>query len=157
MDSKDSKGVEMKILIRGAAALSVALALASFGWSQNPQPVPAPNQNQASAGGCGCAAPVADAGAPAKHGLLCRLGHHCQPLPYHPAEPRDHGRGGLGRDPGGMYGAGPNGYGNVPGLGQGNGLFGQYDHSPFPTSQAGTVVFPQHPFARSPRDYFMAD
>src|SRR5262249_34481566 len=26
-----------------------------------------------------------------------------------------------------------------------------------PHTQPGTVVFPQHPFARSPRDYFMVD
>jgi hypothetical protein len=26
-----------------------------------------------------------------------------------------------------------------------------------PRTQPGTVVFPQHPFARSPRDYFMVD
>lgn len=26
-----------------------------------------------------------------------------------------------------------------------------------PTTQPGTVVFPQHPFARSPRDFFMID
>ena len=26
-----------------------------------------------------------------------------------------------------------------------------------PTTQPGTVVFPQHPFARSPRDFFMQD
>ncbi|HLW66636.1 MAG TPA: hypothetical protein VKS79_15080 [Gemmataceae bacterium] len=139
----------MKILIRGAAALSVALAMASLGWSQYPQPVPAPNQTQASAGGCGYAAPM-EAGAPAKHGLLGHFGIHCHPLPYHPAEPHGHGGHGFG----GGYGD-PYGHGN--GFGGGNGLFGQYDHSPFPTSQAGTVVFPQHPFARSPRDYFMAD
>jgi hypothetical protein len=147
MDSKDSKGVEMKTLIRGAAALSLALAVASVGWSQYPA------QQPGAAGNGGCSAPIADGGAPAKHGLLCRLGFHCHPLPYHPAEGHDHGHHGQGL--GGGYGADP--YGHGAGFGNGNGLFGQFDHSPFPTSQSGTVVFPQHPYARSPRDYFMAD
>jgi hypothetical protein len=62
---------------------------------------------------------------------------------------------GHGGGPGGAYGGGLNGYG--AGNGNGNGQFGHFDHSPFPTSQPGTVVFPQHPYARSPRDYFMAD
>ena len=30
-------------------------------------------------------------------------------------------------------------------------------HEPRPQTQPGTVVFPQHPFARSPRDFFMQD
>jgi hypothetical protein len=154
MDSKDSKGVDMKTLIFGAATLSLALAAASIGWSQNPSPQPTASAN----GGCSNCAGAVDIGAPAKQGLLGRLGIHCHPLPYHPAEPHHHGHG-FGNG----YGAGSNGLGNGPGagngngFGNGNGLFGQYDHSPFPTQQAGTVVFPQHPFARSPRDYFMAD
>lgn len=30
-------------------------------------------------------------------------------------------------------------------------------HAPKANTQPGTVVFPQHPFVRSPRDYFMQD
>ena len=30
-------------------------------------------------------------------------------------------------------------------------------HGRGPRTQPGTVVFPQHPFARSPRDFFMMD
>jgi hypothetical protein len=149
----------MNTLIRGTAALGFALAMASLGWSQYPQGVnPTPNQPQVAAsqgnGNCGCGAQV-DPGTTGKHGLLCRLGIHCHPLPYHPAESREHGGHGTGNGPGGAYGAGYGG--NGPGFGGGNGLFGQYDHSPFPTSQPGTVVFPQSPYIRSPRDYFMAD
>ena len=29
--------------------------------------------------------------------------------------------------------------------------------NPYPQGTPGTLVFPQHPFVRSPRDYFMAD
>ena len=145
----------MKSLICGTAALTVALALASLGWSQNPSQQPTASAN----GGCSnCAGPV-DTGLPAKHGLFGHLGLHFHQLPYHPAEP--HGHNGFGHGMGGGYGTDPygHGFGNGQGngFGNGNGLLGQFDHSPFPTQQAGTVVFPQHPFARSPRDYFMAD
>ncbi len=34
---------------------------------------------------------------------------------------------------------------------------GGHGHAPKATTQPGTVVFPQHPFVRSPRDYFMQD
>jgi len=148
----------MTSLIRGAAALSLALALASVGLSQNPS-----QQSTAPAnGGCSNCAGQVDTGVAGRQGLLGRLGIHCHPLPYHSAESRDHGHGhglggGYGTDP---YGRGfGNGFGNGNGngFGNGNGLFGQFEHGPFPTQQAGTVVFPQHPFARSPRDYFMAD
>jgi hypothetical protein len=34
---------------------------------------------------------------------------------------------------------------------------GGFGHAPKAHTQPGTVVFPQHPFVRSPRDYFMQD
>src|SRR6516165_10799151 len=105
MDSKDSKGVEMNTLIRGAAALSLALALASVGWSQNPSQQPTNSAN----GGCSsCAGPV-DTGVSGKHGLFGHLGLHCRPLPYHPAE--SHGHSGFGHGMGGGYGTDPYGHG----------------------------------------------
>ncbi|HEV3144886.1 MAG TPA: hypothetical protein VGZ47_13435 [Gemmataceae bacterium] len=151
----------MEIFIRGLVALGAALAVATLGWSQYPQGAPTPGQPKAATaapanGNCASCAAATDPGAGAgHHGLFGRLGIHLHPLPYHPAEP--HGGFGMGHGggPGGAYGGGLNGYG--AGNGNGNGQFGHFDHSPFPTSQPGTVVFPQHPYARSPRDYFMAD
>jgi hypothetical protein len=35
--------------------------------------------------------------------------------------------------------------------------YGAAPHNPYPQGTPGTLVFPQHPFVRSPRDYFMTD
>ena len=147
----------MKISIRGLAALGAALLVASLGLSQNPPtvsptPVAAPASSSCNNYAANATETVASSG---RHGLFGHFGSHLHPLPYHPAEPHGHGYG-DGHGAGGMYGAGFGGNGGY-GNGFGNGPLGHFDHSPFPTSQPGTVVFPQHPFARSPRDYFMAD
>ena len=56
-------------------------------------------------------------------------------------------------------------HGGLDGSG-GHGLFGHGGHGHggptdpgrgIPRTQPGTVVFPQHPFVRSPRDFFMVD
>jgi hypothetical protein len=55
-------------------------------------------------------------------------------------------------------------HGGLDGIG-GHGLFGHGGHGGgatdpgrgIPRTQPGTVVFPQHPFVRGPRDFFMVD
>ena len=34
---------------------------------------------------------------------------------------------------------------------------GAAPHNPYPQGTPGTLVFPQHPFVRSPRDFFMTE
>ncbi|MCE9530630.1 MAG: hypothetical protein K8T89_05800 [Planctomycetes bacterium] len=46
--------------------------------------------------------------------------------------------------------------GNHPALAQ-KGYFSAPKHSPPPAANGGTLVFPNHPFVRSPRDFFMQD
>jgi hypothetical protein len=144
----------MEIFIRGLVALGAALAVATLAWSETPQSN-CNCQNQAVV-----AAPVDEGcGAKERHGLFHHhLGCNLHALSAHPAEPRhgghcDHGCG-NGANVRGTGMAGP--YGMDPRNSQG-GMLSQYDRGPFPTSQPGTVVFPQHPFARSPRDYFMSE
>jgi len=75
----------------------------------------------------------------------------------HPHKGKDHG-----------YGYGSNGNGNGNGQGQGQSgplrnLFGGdrqrriQNAQTMPTAQGGTLVYPQNPFVRSPRDFFMWD
>ena len=55
---------------------------------------------------------------------------------------------------GGLFGPRANsglGLGLGHGRGQGDGF------NPYPNGVPGTLVFPQHPFVRSPRDFWMAD
>lgn len=55
------------------------------------------------------------------------------------------------KDGGGLFGHGGFGHG---GLGHGGG--GGYGYGPqYPPVMQGTLVFPNHPFVRSPRDFFM--
>ncbi|MFL5339046.1 MAG: hypothetical protein ACJ8F7_02670 [Gemmataceae bacterium] len=62
---------------------------------------------------------------------------------------------------GGSAGHGLFGHGRLFGSGDHIGLHHKPDpfppHDPHARTQPGTVVFPQHPFARSPRDFFMMD
>jgi hypothetical protein len=136
----DSKGVVMETFIRGLAALGIALAVAAFAWSQPPAAPP---------------------------GVL---------PPPQPAPP------GYGPYPGGPVAGQDNGTGWAPFMENyfqrrdanvGGGHLGKTNRgvqfpakrlhskkekwSGGPTTQPGTLVFPQHPFARSPRDFFMID
>jgi hypothetical protein len=117
----------MEIFIRGLVALGIALAVASLGFSQEP-----------------AAAATVDSG----YGWAPRL-HWI-----------GHAKGCFGWTHGGLAGSG---HGSWAGKGHGgfdgdpNNGRGKADRTPAPHSQPGTVVFPQHPFARSPRDYFMMD
>ena len=44
------------------------------------------------------------------------------------------------------------------GVGFGHGHHGQAPaYNPYPNGAPGTLVFPQHPYIRSPRDFFMVD
>lgn len=69
-----------------------------------------------------------------KHGLLSKMGLG--------------GSGGCS-----TCGNGRGGYGGHPGHG-GNGGYG-YDYPQYPPMMQGTLVFPNHQFVRSPRDFFM--
>ena len=117
----------MEIFIRGLVALGAALAVASFGFSQERPASYGPAAGVEGDTGGGWAPFIRNS----------RL--------LHP------------------FGGGSGGCDSCGGK---TGLFGKH-HKPDPAPQAkwtppprtqpGTVVFPQHPFARSPRDYFMMD
>ena len=73
------------------------------------------------------------------------------------------GQGAPGeRGPGGMYGLNPGlrkalktGPGGCNNCGNGSGGPGYYGPYQQPPTMQGTLVFPNHPFVRSPRDFFM--
>jgi len=43
------------------------------------------------------------------------------------------------------------------GFGRGHGHAAAPAYNPYPNGVPGTLVFPQHPYIRSPRDFFMVD
>lgn len=126
----------MEIFIRGLVALGIALAVATFAWSQHPgAPVHgAPAQAYAHAYQAG---PAQDNGT------------GWSPFMEYYFQRRDASVGGgcLGKNNRGVQFGAQRLFG-----GKGGGK-----HFGGPTTQPGTVVFPQHPFVRSPRDFFMID
>jgi hypothetical protein len=117
----------MEIFIRGLVALGIALAVAAYGFSDT---VPAP---------AGVAAPAAAGHADNGCGWSPRIKHLFAHAPH------------LGGDGCGKHGLGHGGLGLGAGAGSADPGHG------IARTQPGTVVFPQHPFVRSPRDFFMMD
>lgn len=130
----------MEIFIRGLVALGIALAVATFAWSQSPVPPPPP--------GAPIAPPPAYYGPAA--GPVQDNGSGWSPFMEYYFQRRDANIGGghLGKTNRGVQFP-------IKRLFGGKGGFGK--HFTGPVTQPGTVVFPQHPFARSPRDFFMID
>ena len=75
-------------------------------------------------------------------------------VPHHPTTGYVPGMSGPGMCQPGMGGPGMYGAGMAPGMG-GPGMYGAGMYGPGMMGPQGTLVFPHHPFARSPRDYFM--
>ena len=74
---------------------------------------------------------------------------------------RDNGRGTCGAGGGGLFGRLRGLFSGGRGAGAGGGA-GGFGHgaggptfNPYPNGVPGTLVFPNHPFVRSPRDFFM--
>jgi len=137
----------MKFFLRGLMALGLPALLATIASAQNPAPAQAaPAQGQvASSGGCSsCGSYGTESGSKRKYGFFGR---------YNPPPGGDRVDHLVARK---------------DALGQCKQSFlqrlagPQVDPQPGscgkgPNTQPGTVVFPQHPFIRSPRDYFMQD
>ena len=144
----------MKLFLRGALAMGVSALFAAAAFSDTPTAktpiLPQPPATSATAAtpttsSCGCAAD----GAAGRSGRSRRLGNRgdaSTPRIDKIMQSREEGSQKamelfkrLAGPPVNPQPAGP------------------YVREPKPTSQPGTVVFPQHPFARSPRDFFMQD
>ncbi len=117
----------MEIFIRGLVALGIALAVAAYGFSQSPQGMPAQNGAVVQNG----AAADADTGSGWAPWIKNRFSGGGVSI----------GHGGL------CFGKHHSASAPAPESHKGHA----------PRTQPGTVVFPQHPFARSPRDFFMVD
>jgi hypothetical protein len=123
----------MEIFIRGAAALGIALAVAAITWAQPPQPAAPPAAVQ----------PHYVQG----HAAAQDNGTGWSPFMESYFQRRD-ARGNcgcLGKTNRGVQFNIQRLHSKKEGFGGG------------PQTQPGTLVFPQHPFARSPRDFFMID
>lgn len=120
----------MEIFIRGLVALGIALAVATIGFSQTPPAAPP------AAGAAPAAPATVDNGCGLAPGLKLFNGRLCHFFGGDGA----HGWAGKGKGLGG------------PGDPQ-----AQAGHNKGPRTQPGTLVYPQHPFVRSPRDFFMID
>jgi len=120
----------MEIFIRGLIALGIALAVAAYGFSDTVPTTSGAGVAAANCSGGNCG------GATGLKGGLFHKGSHG-------------GWDGIGGHGAGGYGLFGHGHGHGGGAGDpGRGI---------PRTQPGTVVFPQHPFVRGPRDFFMVD
>ena len=124
----------MEIFIRGLVALGIALAVAAYGFSDVVQ-APLPD-------GVAAAPAAGNGNADSGYGWAPRVKH---------VFGHSHSSCGCGSSGSGHFGGHFGGHGQVAAPAP------QSARVPPPRTQPGTVVFPQHPFARGPRDFFMAD
>jgi hypothetical protein len=146
------KGVAMKFFLRGLMALGLPALLATIASAQNPNPAPAaapaaPAQGAVATASGGCSSCASDNGSHRRFGLFGRY------TPPAGGDRVDHlvaRYDATNKCINGFFQrlAGPE-VNPAPHSGCG-GKGG-------PNTQPGTLVFPQQPFIRSPRDYFMVD
>jgi hypothetical protein len=147
------KGVAMKFFLRGILALGLPALLATVAFADNPTPAPAtpakpaaPAAGTAVAGNGGCSSCGSESGSRRRFGLFAK---------YTPPPGGDRVDHLVAR-----YDATNkciNGFFQKLAGPQVNPSATPVCQKGAPNTQPGTVVFPQHPFARSPRDFFMQD